>query len=230
MSTNEIDPALVETLSHLAWEASQQSAYTRWQDTESDDGQPPVVGWEDRTEEQREDTRAGVRSILRGLRRRALFPATEPAEDGWGDVNPNDPKGRTYRETAEEYYSAPAVPAEEETKAEALTTLLEGVLEYDSADMGWHLPGDWDPTDLADAIVHAPASSPVVPAPNETGPWQTWEAVPDGVKYHGIGGGGGVVYVNYGGQRFRAESGVLSLNTDRSVQMTAPFVAAEEGQ
>ena len=48
----------------------------------------------------------------------ALFPATEPAEDGWGDVNPDDPQGRTYRETAEEYYSAPAEPAEEETKAE----------------------------------------------------------------------------------------------------------------
>lgn len=43
----------------------------------------------------------------------ALFPATEPAEDGWGDVNPNDPQGRTYRETAEEYYCAPAEPAEE---------------------------------------------------------------------------------------------------------------------
>jgi hypothetical protein len=37
-----------------------------------------------------------------------LLPATEPAEDGWGDVNPNDPHGRTYRETSEEYYSVPA--------------------------------------------------------------------------------------------------------------------------
>lgn len=83
-------------------------------------------------------------------RLRALFPATEPAE--------------------------------EETKAEALTTFLEGVLDYDSADMGWHLPGDWDPTDLADAIVHAPASSPVVPAPTETGPWKLLDDVPDRIS------------------------------------------------
>lgn len=36
-----------------------------------------------------------------------LLTATEPAADGWDDVNPNDPQGRTYRVTAEEYYSAP---------------------------------------------------------------------------------------------------------------------------
>ncbi|GAB7515150.1 hypothetical protein [Rhodococcus sp. no. 34] len=59
------------------------------------------------------------------------------------------------------------VATEEETKAEALTTFLEGVLESD--DCGWHLPADWDPVDLADAIVHAPASSPVGSAPTETG-------------------------------------------------------------
>lgn len=45
----------------------------------------------------------------------ALFPATEPAEDGWGDVNPNDPLGRTYREKYPHLASSPVVPVSTET-------------------------------------------------------------------------------------------------------------------
>lgn len=157
---------------------------------------------------------------------RALFPATEPAEDAVGDplrawkgflkpkpigwyrtmeldfaakhfgfpVKPDSGDwftasdgGKWCSESNEwelRYYPpAPTEPAEEDTKAEALTTFLEGVLDYDSADMGWHLPGDWDPTDLADAIVHASTSSPVVPAPTETGPWPTWQEVPNDTPF-----------------------------------------------
>lgn len=49
-----------------------------------------------------------------------LLPATEPAEDGWGDVNPNDPQGRTYRVTAEEYYS---VPVESQATADSMSEI-----------------------------------------------------------------------------------------------------------
>lgn len=118
-----------------------------------------------------------------------------------------------------------AEPAEEETKTEALTTFLEGVLDYDSADMGWHLPGDWDPTDLADAIVHAPtAFSPVVPAPTET-EWPTWHEVPEGRT---------VLAKNR--HTYTKRDGILCIGTSTmkscmatSTQHLAPFVAAEEG-
>ncbi len=179
----------------------------------------------------------------------ALFPATEPAEDGWGDVNPNDPQGRTYRETAEEYYAtpvterkccgycnstdatllrsctncgaieddpwgktkpaeeprcticnlsesegrhfdydhpfttelgpfddegnerttpAPAEPAEEETKADCLyCDLLCGPHEAHK---------DWTP--LPAHFLAPTTSSPVVPAPTETGPWHDISEAP----------------------------------------------------
>lgn len=110
----------------------------------------------------------------------ALFPATEPAEDGWGDMNPNDPLGRTYRETAEEYYSAPAEPAEEETKAEPSTRQIADVIvEGRSQNMSW--------MQIAEIVkqVFFPTSSPVVPASTETGPWQDWpslDAIPADVR------------------------------------------------
>ena len=146
-------------------------------------------------------------------KRDALFPATEPAE-----VNGN------YCALCNSS-PASAEPAEEETKAEALTTFLEGVLDYDSADMGWHLPGDWDPTDLADAIVHAPASSPVFPAPTET-EWQTWQEVPEGVWFltnQNIG-----CWMRRDGDKVTTVAGGWPVCTD-SLVAQAPFVAAEEG-
>ncbi|MBT2265890.1 hypothetical protein [Rhodococcus erythropolis] len=160
------------------------------------------------TAEQVEDVKIVLGQLERGgpafeaahERLRALFPATEPAE--------------------------------EETKAEALTTFLEGVLDYDSADMGWHLPGDWDPTDLADAIVHAPtASSPVVPAPTETGP-QTlegpWDRIEDIPKTVGrVTDRDGDAWEWDGDNWVTPETAILP--TTYINRKYAPFVAAEEG-
>ncbi|WP_156423057.1 hypothetical protein [Rhodococcus sp. KB6] len=194
------------------------------------------------------------------------FPATEPAEDGWGDVNPNDPQGRTYRETAEEYYSAPAEPAEEETKADPFKALHD-VISFSSMDFGsasdvawmYGIVVGWD-NDDPDEGEHPHAamwsiaqrfnwphrkveelrnlraewvrrtSSPVVPAPTETGPWQTWQEAPEGVQYYGINGWGPTYYVNRDGVRYRVFDGTPSKTEDYVVQNFAPFVAAEEGR
>lgn len=66
-----------------------------------------------------------------------LSPA-EPAEDGWDDVNPNDPQGRTYRETAEEYYATPAEPAEKETKAEGPRKFRKRPVEVEAMHLDNH--------------------------------------------------------------------------------------------
>ena len=188
-------------------------------------------------------------------RLRALFPATEPAEDGWGDVNPNDPQGRTYRETAEEYYSVPAEPAEEETKAEVFDL---NALVRQLAQAGWrerergewfaHEPSiEWDTqldwqqqieyqvvrgilTELKRlGFLTLPASSPVVPAPTETGPWQTWEAVPEGATVKSANGerfrktGVGAIHLLTNGV---GDCCKISTATDL---LPAPFVAVEEG-
>ena len=72
------------------------------------------------------------------------------------------------------------------------------------------------------------ASSPVVPAPTET-EWQTWEEVPEGVKYYGINTWGPTYYVNRSGVRHRVFDDTPSKTADYIVQGSAPFVAAEEG-
>lgn len=137
-----------------------------------------------------------------------------------------------------------AEPAEEETKAEshieksvrkgALAKLLEGILEAD--DDGWHLPNGWFPTDLAEAIVYAPASSPVVPAPTETGPWATWESVPDDVWFTSASAVGFLPAHRKRGSlvdwQFRDGSvGVYDVSRigNGKLMARAPFVAAEEG-
>ncbi|ROZ49365.1 hypothetical protein EEB13_05420 [Rhodococcus sp. WS3] len=196
MGTNDIDPALVETLSHLAWEASQQSAYTRWQDAESDDDQPPVVGWEDRAEEQREDTRAGVRSILRALRRRNML--------------------------------APAVPAEAETKAERPHPELWMV---ESGAHRFYAPtedGAWAIAKTCSEFGYK-VHPPVVPAPNEIGPWQRIEDVPEGV--YGIRDKEGGLWRRWGVCEWQFLSHTGSGIWGSPVQIPrwcAPFVAAEE--
>ncbi|MCC4300408.1 hypothetical protein [Rhodococcus sp. 3-2] len=76
-----------------------------------------------------------------------------------------------------------------------------------------------------------PASSPVAPAPTET-EWQTWQEVPEGVKYYGVGDtylDEPVVYVNRPSVvRHRVDDGKRSSTPDYEVESFAPFVAAEE--
>ena len=82
-------------------------------------------------------------------------------------------------------------------------------------------------------------SSPVVPAPTETGPWPTWDVVPDGVKYSPKArppAGSPLrllaqpLWVNRGGTRYQARSGSVSKIGDVEMFHYAPFVAAEEGR
>ena len=79
-------------------------------------------------------------------------------------------------------------------------------------------------------LLNVEASSPVIPAPAETGPWQTWEAVPDGVTVKSANG-----------ERFRKTGvGAIHLLTNgvgdcckisvANDLQPAPFVAAEEGR
>ncbi|MES9513601.1 hypothetical protein ACIQYW_16150 [Rhodococcus erythropolis] len=130
-------------------------------------------------------------------------------------------------------------PAEEETKAETET------------EWGVEFPGgicnvSFDPAEAEEMVqwirdgqlvsrevttgpwVNVPASSPVVPAPTETGPWQTWQEVPEGVQYYGINGWGPTYYVNRGGVRYRVFDDTPSKTADYVVQNFAPFVAAAE--
>ncbi|WEX03839.1 hypothetical protein [Rhodococcus sp. RCBS9] len=149
-------------------------------------------------------------------RLRALFPATEPAEDGWGDVNPNDPLGRTYRETAEEYYSAPAEPAEEETKAETCAGIFQGDRAYLCALAAGHYG---DHTTANGEHWQKSSSSPAVPAPTETGPWKRIEDVPENVMVRGTDGT----------WRGDPDGWLRSPGARASANLCAPFVAAEEG-
>ncbi|GAA3175934.1 hypothetical protein [Rhodococcus baikonurensis] len=77
------------------------------------------------------------------------------------------------------------------------------------------------------------ASSPVVPAPNETGPWQTWQEVPEGVKYESGAKHWGAArkYLNRSGVRMAVVNGeeYPSTTDESKIQGLAPFVAAEEG-
>lgn len=80
-----------------------------------------------------------------------------------------------------------------------------------------------------------PASSPVVPAPTETGPWQTWDAVPDHKPYHGTTENGlltETIWVNKSGARHahRPSAYVAGVSdyADYEMHNFAPFVAAEK--
>ncbi|WP_209448779.1 hypothetical protein [Rhodococcus qingshengii] len=68
------------------------------------------------------------------------------------------------------------------------------------------------------------------PAPTET-EWQTWQEVPEGVKYYGVGDtylDEPVVYVNRPSVvRHRVDDGKRSSTPDYEVESFAPFVAAE---
>lgn len=77
------------------------------------------------------------------------------------------------------------------------------------------------------------ASSPVVPTPTETD-WQTWQEVPEGVKYWRSGWPNPTLayWVNRGGVRFYADAAIhepFLSDTSGDINLLAPFVAAEEG-
>ncbi|MGC0365039.1 hypothetical protein ABH922_003023 [Rhodococcus sp. 27YEA15] len=68
------------------------------------------------------------------------------------------------------------------------------------------------------------STPPVTPAPAET-EWQTWDAVPEGVKYRSEGDPRSGYFVNHGGIIYLA-SGRPSTVSEFAMQELAPFVAA----
>jgi len=130
------------------------------------------------------------------------------------------------------YPPAPAEPTEEATKAEGPCMgggdMHPCVLPAGHA--GVH-------TDSRGLRWNNPATSPVVPAPTETD-WQTWQEVPEGVKYSPKArppAGSPLrllaqpLWVNRGGTRYQARSGTVSKIGDVEMFHYSPFVAAEEG-
>jgi len=111
--------------------------------------------------------------------------------------------------------SAPTEPAEEETKAELCAVRL---CVLPARHSGVH-------ADREGLRWNNPTSSPVVPAPTETGPWQTWQEVPEGVWFltdRNIG-----CWMRREGDKVTTVSGEWPVCTD-SLAAQAPFVAAEE--
>jgi hypothetical protein len=202
----------------------------------------------------------------------ALFPATEPAEkrrvhnhgptEGRGLECPQmtvDGKLVGYC-IAPELWTAPAVPAEEEAKAEEfdLNALVRQLAQagWRERELGESFAGgsciDWDAKSEAAqqieyqvvrgiltelkriGLLTLPTSSPVVPAPTETGPWQTWQEVPDGVVYRGTTQSGSPTlssWVNDNGFRIvhkRGPAPEFGRWNDHEITAFAPFVAVEE--
>lgn len=146
----------------------------------------------------------------------------------------------------------PAEPAEEETKAERkfpADTFGEVVrivwtTYYYGADNEWHNARTGAIETREDLIEEArtangdwhrlvpEVSSPVVPAPTETGPWQTWQEVPEGVWVRSEGDNGWK-WIKRDGVRFTSNCGCVgaykSRLSDEQIASFAPFVAAEEG-
>ncbi|QIP39685.1 hypothetical protein G9444_2441 [Rhodococcus erythropolis] len=122
-----------------------------------------------------------------------------------------------------EYPPAPAEPAKEETKAERCwavsptgcrCTRRVGHKGYHANRIGGILSACW------------PASSPVVPAPTETGPWQRIEDVPESVY----------LIKDCEGDKWRRDRKSWEVYSERGFRWHpgfpdrfAPFVAAEEG-
>ena len=152
--------------------------------------------------------------------------------------------------------STPADTAEEETKAEAveaaITAWVETAYQTTFAGLGHsdtelaakkaigemrhlHLAEPWL---LAKRITDilagdtAPGAAPVVPSPTETGPWPTWQQVPEGLKYVSQAHQAGNRYVNRDGVRMSSLGAeeYPSVVSDAQVQYLAPFIAAEAAQ
>ncbi|MHD0295017.1 hypothetical protein RCF19_03995 [Rhodococcus qingshengii] len=126
-------------------------------------------------------------------------PDPEPAEDGWGDVNPNDPQGRTYRVTAEEYYSVPAETAEEPAlcrdpecgacnAAEHPTTAEPGVEQMTAKPFDIDAAVERVSEAVRAAFVNMQRWGLLGPT-SAAESWPTWNDVPDGIWFtrNGLG-------------------------------------------
>lgn len=187
-------------------------------------------------------------------RLRALFPATEPAEDApcaICNVNETNHAGVSYYHpfTTEpgpfddegNDRSAPAEPTEEETKAEDIEVtpeMLEACanLVFDTdvdASVAHALQGMAKELRHYNAELAAePTSSPVVPAPTETGPWPTLDVIPVDVRK--VRDGLGELWKRDDLGRWLAYTAdqrayVMVALPVSSFDEFAPFVAAEEG-
>ncbi|MFI5434464.1 hypothetical protein ACHMZP_21615 [Rhodococcus baikonurensis] len=116
-------------------------------------------------------------------------------------------------------------PAEEETKAEVCAGIFQGDRVYRCALADGHY-GDHT-TAKGEHWQKRPASSPVVPAPTETGPWPSLNDVPPTVRkvkdvkgHEWLRRDGSLEWFGCGGPWNSCRVGHLSL---------APFVAAKEG-
>jgi len=203
------------------------------------------VGGRALTAEQVEDVEALVATAnpysAPAVRLRALFPATEPAEPaasegvncgansvvlGWCTLSAQHEGLHTNGTYFWGQAPAPAEPAEEETKAGPWTVQLpEGMTTEQWIES---LP-DEAPGLLAavrEVRERLGISSPVVPAPTETGPWQRIEDVPEGVLQ--IKDRHGRTWLVVGGTwRFEWHDGNWH-EPHTNINAQAPFVAAAE--
>lgn len=168
---------------------------------------------------------------------RALFPATEPAEvkgRDFLDALPTEPDCWDVCEG----HPTPAEPAEEETKA-------EGLWVHNNGEICVHAPQCAAPYVVGkfnahgDFIKHAgelclpegftrlaPASSPVVPAPTETGPWEDITKAPTHLTLIDVDGD----HWAHDGDNWEClDGGYCGRGDAKSINKYAPFVAAEEG-
>ena len=225
------------------------------------------------TAEQVEDVRTmlwspGVTALDAFRRLRALFPATEPAEDATEEeVTERELTERLVEKwtsamnsarTSEHHFPADclaeaidmllgqptsAEPAEEETKAERGPEWFREIA--DAVDEIEKIPGmyhsmtlrSWAGVFRNHADTLELASSPVVPARTETGPWKTCGHVPIGIVFRSKDRHPAFTWVNEGGSllsvRNECEDGHFSDGEHCLPSMVnenfAPFVAAEEG-
>lgn len=132
-----------------------------------------------------------------------------------------------HRACGYKWSTAPAEPAEEQTKAELCAVRLCVLPARHSGVHADHEGLRWN----------NPASSPVVPAPTETGPWKTCGHVPIGIVFRSKDRHPSFTWVNEGGSLFsvrnECEDGHFSDGEHCLPSMVdenfAPFVAAEEG-
>ncbi|MGW6017836.1 hypothetical protein ACWFNS_07520 [Oerskovia enterophila] len=171
-------------------------------------------------------------------RLRALFPATEPAEeetkaDGLRkcrkkpvEVEAMQYDGKDWRSIAQ-WMAAHGAPMGRTASGLLRIHTLEGEMTAGSDD--WIIrgvQGEFYPCkpDIF-AQTYDPASLPVVPAPTETGPWQRIEDVPANVTVLDCDG----LSWSYVDSHWRCHEDVDGPYSLRLINDLAPFVAAEEG-
>ena len=175
----------------------------------------------------------------------ALFPATEPAEERcrkWtvrvaGGIETGIqcvlPDGHEcfhdYVPPIHNYVQpAPAEPAEEETKAVTFDEIAQSLKRIGDAESSFGFNLRFWRRIAEKLIAKYPhlASSPVVPAPTETGPWQRIEDVPETVGR--LTDRDGDIWEWDGDNWVTPETAILP--TAYINRKYAPFVAAEEGK